>query len=77
MVTVVALKLLAWIIGIVPELNFDDLPEYVTLSSTLNIFAWANYLLPVNMMEVLLALTAIYYGAKFIVNIIKFIFNHS
>lgn len=77
MLTVAILKLITWVIGLIPSVDFSAIPEYVTSSSTLNIFAWVNFLLPVNMMSVLLTLTGIYYGAKFIANLIKFIFHMS
>lgn len=62
------LKILTFIIDRLPDYTVENIPVIEATSTLLNIFAWANYLLPTAMILALVGATTAYYGFKVIYN---------
>ena len=66
------LKIIKDIIEDLPKLQFA-IPSLEPINGALNVFAWARALLPMNVILVLLTLTASFYAFKFTFNLLKFV----
>lgn len=67
---ILGLKLLNWILDLLPDALTDKIPVIETTSDLLNIFAWVDYFVPLQMIVLLLTLTAGYYAFRIVFYII-------
>ena len=68
---ILGLKFLNFILGILPDALIDKIPVIETTSGLLNIFAWVDYFVPLQIIVLLLSLTAGYYAFRIIFYIIR------
>ena len=68
---ILGLKFLNFILGLLPDAIVDNIPAIDTTSELLNIFAWVDYFIPLQMIVLLLSLTAGYYAFKIVFYIIR------
>lgn len=68
---ILGLKFLNWLIDLLPDTFVGNIPAIETTSDLLNIFAWVDYFIPLQMIIVLLSLTAGYYAFRIVFYIIK------
>lgn len=73
MITVFFLKLAKWLLGWLPGIDFSSMPTVDATNDVLNIFAWVNYLLPVDVILALFLLTGLYYGFKLMLHVVLII----
>lgn len=66
-----AVKILTWVINMLPDFAVENIPALETSATLLNIFAWSNYLLPSGLIITLVAITTSYYAFKLIYNGLK------
>lgn len=68
---ILGLKFLNFILGLLPDALVDNIPAIETTSELLNIFAWVDYFVPLQMIMLLLSLTAGYYAFRIVFYIIR------
>ena len=73
MITVFLLKVAKWLLDWLPGIDFADMPTVDATGDVLNIFAWVNYLLPVDVIFALFLLTGAYYGFKLMLHVVLII----
>ena len=66
------LKVIKGFLSLFPSLQFD-LPSVEPVAEVLNYFAWARAFLPIDVILILLGLTAAYYVFKLTFSLIKYI----
>lgn len=64
------LKVLNFILGLLPDLDFSSIPQLESVSYVTNIFAWVNYFLPTPTIVALLSVLAGYYAFRLLFNVI-------
>lgn len=69
----ITVKILTWVINLLPDFAIDNIPALETSATLLNIFAWANYLLPSSLLIALAAITTAYYSFKIILTGLRII----
>lgn len=67
--SVVGIKLLNFIIGMLPNMNLD-IPAVENIQSVSNIFAWVNFFLPSQLILTLLGILTSFYTFKLVFDII-------
>lgn len=65
------LKFLNFVLGLLPDVLVDKLPIIETTTDLINIFAWVDYFIPLQMIVLLLSLTAGYYAFRIVFFIIR------
>lgn len=70
-VSVLTLKFLNFIISLLPDTDFNNIPMLENVSDLTNIFAWINFFIPTAVIVTLLTITAGFYGFKAIYTILK------
>lgn len=70
MFSMVALKFINWLLGLLPSFDFNGVPSVNVVSDVLNIFAWINYLLPMDVIVSLLGINTAYYSFKLVWSIL-------
>ena len=74
-VSVLGLKFLNFIIGLLPDVDLSGIPAIENISDVMNIFAWVNFFIPTTVILALLTITATYYVFRSIYVILRdFIF---
>lgn len=68
---ILGLKFLNFILGLLPDALVGNLPIINTTSELMNIFAWVDYFIPLQMIVLLLSLTAGYYAFRIVFYIIR------
>lgn len=68
---ILGLKFLNFILGLLPDALVGEIPIIETTSGVLNIFAWVDYFVPLQMIILLLSLTAGYYAFRIVFYIIR------
>lgn len=68
---ILGLKLLNFILDLLPDALVDNIPVIETTSDLLNIFAWVDYFIPLETIVLLLTLTAGYYAFRIVFFIIR------
>lgn len=68
---ILGLKFLNFILGLLPDALIDKIPVIETTTDLLNIFAWVDYFVPLQMIVLLLTLTAGYYAFRIVFYIIR------
>lgn len=68
---ILGLKFINFILGLLPNALVDNIPVIETTSGLLNIFAWVDYFIPLEMIVLLLSLTAGYYAFRIVFFIIR------
>ena len=61
--SIIGIKLLNFIIGMLPEMNLD-IPAVENIQSVSNIFAWVNFFLPSQLILTLLGILTTFYTFK-------------
>ena len=59
------LNIVKWLLDLIPGVDFADKPILDVISDVSNIFAWACYLLPVDVLLSVFFMTGLFYGFKF------------
>lgn len=70
-VSVLTLKFLNFIISLLPDTDFSNIPVLENVSDLTNIFAWVNFFIPTTVIVALLTITAGYYSFKAIYTILR------
>lgn len=65
-ISTLGLKIINYIIGLIPNVSFDGIPVIEQITDVMNIFAWINFFIPATVIAALLGITAAYYAARFI-----------
>lgn len=68
---ILGLKFLNFILELLPDALIGQLPIIETTSDLLNIFAWVDYFVPLEMIILLLSLTAGYYAFRIVFYVIR------
>lgn len=68
---ILGLKFLNFVLGLLPDVLVDKLPIIETTTDLINIFAWVDYFIPLQLIVLLLTLTAGYYAFKIVFYIIR------
>lgn len=68
---ILGLKLLNFILDLLPDALVESIPFIETTSDLLNIFAWVDYFIPLEMIVLLLSLTAGYYAFRIVFFVIR------
>lgn len=69
----ISVKILTWIINFLPDFALENIPALETSATLLNIFAWANFLLPSALIIALTVITTTYYSFKIVLVGLKII----
>lgn len=70
-VSVLTLKFLNFILSLLPENSFSDIPILENVTDLTNIFAWVNFFVPTGIIVALLTITAGFYVFKGLYTILK------
>lgn len=75
-ISLLLIKLVSLILKAVPDANFEQIEGFLSVTSHVaNIFAWARMFLPVDLIIIFLALTALMYTSKFMFKLVNLILN--
>ena len=69
----ITVKILTWVINFLPDFALENIPALETSATLLNIFAWANFLLPSGLIIALTTITTAYYSFKIVFTGLKII----
>lgn len=69
----ITVKILTWVINLLPDFALENIPALETSATLLNIFAWANFLLPSGLIIALTTITTAYYSFKIVLTGLKII----
>lgn len=68
---ILGLKFLNFILDLLPDALVGNLPIIQTTGELMNIFAWVDYFIPLQLIVLLLSLTAGYYAFRIVFFIIR------